>query len=121
MAAEGLSFGEGWWPYVFIALACYVATDLWRWLGVITATRIDETSEVLRWVRAVSTALVAGLVARIVLFPVGAMALTPLGGRAGALAVGVAVYLLFKRNVLIGIMAGEAVLVGATMVATGAF
>jgi hypothetical protein len=23
-----------WWPYIFIAVAGWLATDLWRWLGV---------------------------------------------------------------------------------------
>lgn len=107
------------WPYLFIAVAGYAATNLWRWLGVLAARRVDETSEALRWVRAVSTALVAGLVARIVLFPVGAMALAPLPGRLGAVAVGFGVFMLLGRNVFIGILAGLAVLVVVTAWATG--
>lgn len=114
-----MTFGEGLSPYLFIAVAGFLATEIWRWLGVFAARRIDETSELLRWVRAVSTALVAGLVARIVLFPVGAMALTPLPGRLGAVAVGFTAYLLFRRNVLAGILAGEVVLVIVTLLATG--
>jgi Na+-translocating ferredoxin:NAD+ oxidoreductase RnfD subunit len=107
------------WPFVVILVAGFLATDLWRWLGVLTAQRIDESSELLRWVRAVSTALVAGLVARIVLFPVGAMALAPLSGRIGAVAVGFLVFMLVRRNVFAGILAGEAVLVALTLAATG--
>jgi hypothetical protein len=116
--AQELMFA-GWWPFLVIAVAGYLATDIWRWLGVLTATHLDETSAILRWVRAVSTALVAGRVARIVLFPVGAMALAPLAGRVGALAVGVAVYALFRRNVFFGILAGEAVLILAAVIAVG--
>jgi hypothetical protein len=63
--------------------------------------------------------VVAGLVARIVLFPVGAMALAPLPGRVGAVAVGFAVYMLLGRNVFLGIIAGLAVLVAVTVWATG--
>lgn len=111
-------YAEGWWIYLVILVAGILATDVWRWLGVLAARRIDETSEVLRWVRAVSTALVAGLVARIVLFPVGAMALAPFPGRVGAVAVGVAAYLILGRNVFFGIVAGLAVLVSVTFLAT---
>ena len=105
----------GWWPFLFVAVAGYLATDIWRWVGVVTATRLDETSEILRWVRAVSTALVAGLVARIVLFPIGAMAVAPFGARLGAVAVGAIAFYLLRQNVFLGILAGEAVLVGVTL------
>ncbi len=113
MAAGGI------WPYVFVTIAGILATDFWRWLGVLTAARLDENSEILRWVRAVSTALVAGLVARIVIFPIGAMALTPLSGRVGAVVVGLIVYVALRKNVFLGILAAEAVLIGATIWATG--
>ena len=63
--------GGGVWPYLFIAIAGFLATDLWRFLGVFLSARIGEESEILRWVRAVATALVAGLVTRLIVFPVG--------------------------------------------------
>ena len=63
--------------------------------------------------RAVSTALVAGLVARLIVFPLGALALSPLSVRLGAVAVGLAVFFAFRRNMLAGIAAGEAALLAA--------
>lgn len=112
-------FAGGWWPYVFIAVAGFAATDFWRLLGVGMAARIDETSLVLRWVKAVATALIAGLVARLIVFPVGDLAATSPVARFGAVAVGVIVFALFRRNMLIGILAGEAALLGLIWLGAG--
>ena len=100
--------GGGWWPYVFIAVAGFAATDFWRFFGVGMAARIDDTSAILRWVKAVATALVAGLVARLIIFPVGDLATAGLAVRLGAVAVGSIVFYAARRNMLVGILAGEA-------------
>lgn len=102
-----------WWPYLFILLAGTLATDIWRYLGVAFSLRLNEQSVVLDWVRAVSTALVAGLVARLIVFPLGALAETSLAIRLGAVAVGLAVFFALRRHMLAGIAAGEAVLLAA--------
>lgn len=107
------AFGSGWWPYFYILIAGFVATDFWRFLGVFLSVRINEGAEILLWVRAVSTALVAGLVARLIVFPVGDLATTELTMRLGAVAVGLVVFFAFRRSMLAGIIAGEiALLVG---------
>jgi len=105
--------GGGWWPYVFIAVAGFAATDFWRFLGVGMAARIDEESSILRWVKAVATALVSGLVARLILFPVGDLAAASLSVRIGAVAVGIVVFYVTRRNMLAGILAGEVALLVA--------
>jgi len=97
-------------PYLFLLIAGFCATAPWRVLGVMLSKSIDVESEVLRWVRAVSTALIAGLVARLVFFPAGALADVPLLVRAGAFAVALIVYFAAKRNLSAGILAGEAAL-----------
>ncbi len=104
-----------WWPYVMILVAGWIATDLWRWLGVIAAGRIRDDSEILLWVRAVATALVAGVIARLVLFPVGALAEAPLWLRLAAMATGFAIYFVAGRRVLVGIAATEAVLLAGLL------
>jgi hypothetical protein len=63
-----------------------------------------------QWVRAVATALVAGLVTRMVLFPAGALVEVPLWVRLGAFAGGVALYLLLRRNVAAGVGAAAVLL-----------
>jgi hypothetical protein len=67
------SFDTWWWPYLFIAIAGWLATDIWRWLGVLVGNRLSEESAALTWVRAVATALVAGVIAKLILYPTGAL------------------------------------------------
>ena len=38
------------WPFVFIAIAGWLATDIWRWLGVLLGNRIAQDSAWLIWV-----------------------------------------------------------------------
>ena len=61
--------------------------------------------------RAVATALLAGVVAKIILFPPGGLADVRLALRLLAIAVGFAAFLLVRRSVLAGVLAGEAVLI----------
>ena len=79
---------DGLWPYIFIAIAGWLATDLWRWAGVLAGNRIDENSEVLNWVRAVATALVAAVIAKLIFFPTGTLEASPLWLRLGAVVFG---------------------------------
>ncbi len=102
--------GDGWGSLIFLLIAGYIATDIWRLLGILAAVRVNEGSEVFRWVKAVSTALVAALIARIVFFPVGALADVPLWIRLAALCLGLGVFLGTKRSIAFGIIAGEAFL-----------
>ncbi|MFB2552157.1 AzlD domain-containing protein [Ensifer soli] len=94
---------DGWWAYGFIAIAGWLATDLWRWLGVIAGNRLREDSEALNWVRAVATALVAAVVAKLILYPTGTLETSPLWLRLGAVAVGATAFFLFGRRPAIGI------------------
>jgi branched-subunit amino acid transport protein len=48
-----------------------LGTYLWRFLGVAFSGRINTESEVFRWMSCVAYAMLAGLVARIILMPIG--------------------------------------------------
>jgi hypothetical protein len=98
----------GW--LVFLLVAGVVATDFWRVAGVFAALRVSEESEIFKFVRAVATALVAALIARLIFFPPGALAEVPLSVRVAATLMGLAVFVGTKRQVAFGILAGEAVL-----------
>lgn len=106
---------SGWWSILYLLVAGTLATDIWRYLGVFAALRIDEAGEVFQWVRAASTALVAALIARLVVFAPGALADTPLLLRLAAFGAGFLVYLLARQNMLAGIAAGVAILVGGML------
>lgn len=99
-----------WWPFVFILVAGWIATDMWRWLGVLLGNRIDETAELLVYVRAVATALVAGVIAQLVLYPSGTLAETPVWLRVIATIVGFGTYLTFGYRISLGIAAALGIL-----------
>lgn len=103
---------EALWPYIFIAVAGWLATDIWRWLGVLLGKRLLDDSVGLIWIRAVATALVAAVIARLLLFPSGSLASTPVALRIGAAAAGFLAFLVFRQRVVVGILVSEAVFFG---------
>ncbi|RJG45365.1 AzlD domain-containing protein [Mesorhizobium sp. DCY119] len=110
------SIDAWWWPFLFILVAGWLATDAWRFLGVYFGGRISEESDVLVLVRTVATALVAAVIGNLIIFPSGELAGTPVGLRIGAAAIGFAAYMLLGRRVLVGIIAAElALLAGLYM------
>ena len=94
------------WALGLLLVAGFGATAPWRFVGVILAKRLTIESEALVWVRAVSTALIAGLVARMVLLPSGALADVALPLRLAAFALAVLVYFLSRRSLAAGVLAG---------------
>jgi hypothetical protein len=66
-------------------------------------------------VRAVATALVAGVVARIVLIPPGALAEVPLWVRLAALGCGFLAFYLVRRSAFAGVLVGEIVLIAGAV------
>ncbi|SFU14772.1 AzlD domain-containing protein [Mesorhizobium sp. YR577] len=110
------SIDAWWWPFLFILVAGWLATDAWRFLGVYFGGRISEESDVLVLVRTVATALVAAVIGNLIIFPSGELAGTPVSLRIGAAAIGFAAYMLLGRRVLVGIIAAElALLAGLYM------
>jgi hypothetical protein len=101
----------GIWPYLLVILAGFLPTEVWRSLAVVFVRGLDEDSEVLILVRAVATALLAAVVARLVLLPPGELVSVPLAIRVGAVAGGFLVYLLARRSVFLGILVGEIVII----------
>lgn len=99
------------WLYVLVILAGYLPTDVWRWAAVLFARNLDEDSEIMIFVRGVATALVAGIITRLVLVPTGDLVAVPLIVRIGALAAGFLVFFLARRSLFVGILAGEAVMI----------
>ena len=102
---------DGFWPYIYIAVAGWLATDFWRWAGVLAGNRIDERSELLNWVRAVATALVAAVIAKMIFFPTGTLETSPLWLRLGAVVFGALCFFFGGRfRQILGIAAAMAFL-----------
>jgi len=109
------TLGQGWagdfGPYLFILLAGFLATDIWRWLGVLAGNRLHDDSEALNWVKAVATALIAGVIGKLILFPTGALATVPVELRLAAAALGWVAFMAARKNVLVGVVTAELVLI----------
>jgi Branched-chain amino acid transport protein (AzlD) len=97
--------------YGVIALIAVLAHEPWRWLGLVLGRTVSVEGEVFQWVRAVATALVAGLVLRLILFPAGALANVHLGVRLAALGGGIAIFFVCRRSLGLGVVGGATLLI----------
>lgn len=93
------------WAWAALGLAV-LATFIWRLAGVMVAGRIQPDSAVFDWVSAVAYAMVSGLMVRIVLFPTGSIAETPIEDRAVGLIIAVAVWYWRGKSLFPGLCAG---------------
>lgn len=109
------AFDTWWWPFLFILVGGWLATDAWRFLGVYLGERIAGDSQLLVLVRTLATALVAAVIGNLIVFPSGALAMAPLELRMLAAAAGFIAYLWIGRRVLAGIVVAEAVLIAGLL------
>ena len=86
-------------PYLVLIIFGFLPTEIWR---------LD--SEVFIWVRCVATVLLAAVVTKLVLSPVGALATVSLIGRIAGIISGVLAYLIFRRSIALGVIVAETVL-----------
>ena len=102
------------WPLIVI-LAGSLVTYAWRALGVFLAGRIPAESPIFDWVACVAYALLAGLIARMILLPLGPLAGTALSHRVAAAAIALAIFFLTRHNLLLGVGAGVGALILLTL------
>ena len=108
---------DAWWaPYLFIALAGWIATDIWRWLGVVAGNKLKEESEALHWVRAVATALVMAVTAKLIVFPTGALSHSSMELRIGAAVIGFIAFLASGQRVIVGVIVPIVVLASGLLI-----
>ena len=98
------------WPYLLLILVGFLPNEVWRVVGLWVGHGLDEDSELVLLSRAVATALVAGVAAKLIVFATGALAVVPFEVRLGAVAGGFAAFLIVKRSVFVGVLVGEALL-----------
>ncbi len=94
-----------WGLLVLVSLSTYV----WRAGGVAIAARIKPDGNLSQWFSCVAYGMLAALMSRIVLLPVGILAETLLIDRLVALGAGVAMFCAFKRNMLAGMLSSVGV------------
>lgn len=98
--------------YLTIFLAA-LATFGWRFSGLILSDFIRPDSLMMKWVNAVAYAMVAAVLTRILVYPMGVLATTPLDYRLVCLGLGL-VLMFFSKKLwlaLIGSMGAFAILV----------
>jgi hypothetical protein len=110
------AFASEWAAYLALVLVGFLPNEIWRWLGVIFARGLDEGAEILVWVRAVATAILAGVIAKLTIFSPGVLASVPTSVRIGAVLVGFVAFMIVRRSVFAGVLAGEAALIAGALV-----
>jgi hypothetical protein len=105
-------------PYLVLILVGVLPNEIWRWLGLVLVRGLNEKSEIVLLARAVATAILAGVIAKLILFPSGELTAIPLAVRVGAAACGFVAFLTIRRSLLAGVAVGEvALLIGALLFA----
>jgi len=103
-------FGDGR-AIALLLVAGFLSNEIWRAAGVVIGGKMDENAEILIWVRAVAAAILAGVIAQILISPPGVLATVPAAVRFSAAAFGFAVFLIARRSVFAGVLAGEVIIV----------
>ncbi|MGH6662907.1 MAG: AzlD domain-containing protein [Rhodospirillales bacterium] len=96
-----------WGLLAVVSLATYV----WRATGVVIAARITPDGRLSQWFTCVAYGMLAGLISRIMLMPVGILAHTPLVDRLVSLGCGFALFVLFRRAMLPGVVGAVGVFI----------
>ena len=91
---------------VLLTLGAIGATYVWRGLGVLFASRVNSDGAVFQWITCVSYAMLGGLIARMILLPIGPLTETPLAFRILGFAAGLAVFFFLGRRILPAVFVG---------------
>ncbi len=105
------NFIGDWHALVVLFVAGVIPNQIWRMLGVVFGAGINEGSELLVWVRAVATAILAGVIAQIVVQPPGALASVPDIVRYSAVIAGFLTFISIRKSIFAGVLCGEIVLI----------
>ena len=85
---------------VLVILVTSLATYLSRFLGVVSSEKIKETSKIFQWFNCLAYSTLAALIARIVIFPSGALSEADYVIRIIVLIASILVFYVTKRNLV---------------------
>ena len=85
---------------IVIIIITSLATYLSRFLGVVSAEKIKETSKMFRWFNCLAYSTLAALIARIVIFPSGALSEIDYIVRLIIVISSIVVFFLTKKNLV---------------------
>jgi len=103
-------FVGDWNALLALLITGFLPNEIWQMLGLWLGGGVDEGSELLVWVRAVATAILAGVIAQILVSPPGALASVPDWLRYGAVAGGFVGFIATRRSIFAGVACGEVVM-----------
>ena len=83
---------------VLAILVTSLATYISRFLGVITSNKIKETSKIFRWFNCLAYSTLSALLARIIIFPAGALAEVDYLTRFIVVFICLMIFLISKKN-----------------------
>ena len=83
-----------------VIIVTSLATYLSRFLGVVSAEKIKETSKMFRWFNCLAYSTLAALIARIVIFPSGALSEVDYMIRFIVVILSIAIFYLTKKNLV---------------------
>ena len=85
---------------IIVIIVTSLATYLSRFLGVVSAEKIKETSKMFRWFNCLAYSTLAALIARIVIFPSGTLSEVDYLIRFIVVILSVVVFYLTKKNLV---------------------
>ncbi|MEK9760849.1 MAG: AzlD domain-containing protein [Candidatus Puniceispirillum sp.] len=87
--------------YAWLAVGCAIAgTAVWRFAGVVLASRIPADSPLMGWINTMAYAMVSGVLMLILAHPTGVLATTDIEHRFFGLLVGLVVVFFTKRQIV---------------------
>ena len=85
---------------IIVIIVTSLATYLSRFLGVVSAEKIKETSKMFRWFNCLAYSTLAALIARIVIFPSGALSEIDYIIRFIVVILSIGIFFLTKKNLV---------------------
>lgn len=110
-----------WNALLILFVAGFLPNEIWRLAGLVIGGGLEEDSEILIWVRAIATAILAGVIVQIIIVPPGALATVPETIRVASIVIGFAAYWLGRRSVAFGVACGETFVLVGTWFAHGGY
>ncbi len=83
-----------------VIIVTSLATYLSRFLGVVSAEKIKETSKIFRWFNCLAYSTLAALIARIVIFPSGTLSEVDYLVRFIVVILSIVIFFLTKKNLV---------------------
>ena len=85
---------------LIVIIVTSLATYLSRFLGVVSAEKIKETSKIFRWFNCLAYSTLAALIARIVIFPSGNLSEVDYLTRFIVVVLSILIFFLTKKNLV---------------------